>query len=134
ETRPSIRGCCAGGNGARTPPGEGRNRGTASPSASPPHRGHNGDIQGSFWQKQPCMSVRRAKVSFFSGCNSHLATVAPASSNRSGGGGNETAGAFDRQGRFRRFCEQAGQNVSERRAGLEKVKCGSRPSGHMGKA
>jgi hypothetical protein len=33
---------------------------------------------------EPCMSVRRAKVSFFSGCNSHLATVAPACRNRSG--------------------------------------------------
>ena len=45
------------------------------------------------------MSVRRVKVSFFSGCNSHLATVAPASSNRSGSGGNEAAGAFDAKGR-----------------------------------
>src|SRR5580700_4474769 len=45
------------------------------------------------------MSVRRAKASFFSGCDSHLATVAPASSNRSGRGGNDTAGAFDGKGR-----------------------------------
>jgi hypothetical protein len=43
--------------------------------------------------------VRRAKVSFFSGCNSRPATVAPAGSNRSGGGGNETAEAFDAKGR-----------------------------------
>src|SRR5260370_12632841 len=46
------------------------------------------------------MSVRRAKVSFFSGCNSHLATVAPASSNRSGSRGNEAAEAFDAKGRL----------------------------------
>ena len=45
------------------------------------------------------MSVRRGKVSFFSGCESHLAAIAPASSNRSGGGGDETAGAFDGKGR-----------------------------------
>src|SRR5438094_9664693 len=45
------------------------------------------------------MSVRRAKASFFSGCNSHLATVAPASSNRSGSGGNEAAEASDGKGR-----------------------------------
>ena len=45
------------------------------------------------------MSVRRAKASFFSGCNSHLATVAPASSNRSGRGGNDRAEASDAKGR-----------------------------------
>src|SRR5439155_18684537 len=45
------------------------------------------------------MSVRRDKASFFSGCNSHLATVAPASSNRSGSGGNEAAEASDAKGR-----------------------------------
>src|SRR5207245_2614383 len=46
------------------------------------------------------MWVRREKASFFSGCDSHLATVAPASSNRSGGGGNEIAEAFDGKDRF----------------------------------
>jgi hypothetical protein len=51
------------------------------------------------WQEESSMSVRRGKVSFFSGCNSHLASVAPASSNRSGGGGNEAAEAFDGKGR-----------------------------------
>src|ERR1700687_3665066 len=45
------------------------------------------------------MPVRRAKVSFFSGCNSSPATVAPAGSNRSGGGGNDTAEASDGKGR-----------------------------------
>src|SRR5260370_42136782 len=34
-------------------------------------------------------TVRRAKVSIFSGWKSHPATVAPAGSNRSGDGGNE---------------------------------------------
>jgi hypothetical protein len=67
------------------------------------------------------MTVRRAKASFFSGCNSHLATVAPASSNRSGSGGNDTAEAFDAKGRVRRPREQAGHNMCERRAGLEKI-------------
>ena len=43
--------------------------------------------------------VRRAKAPIFSGCNSHPATVAPAGSNRSGSGGNETAEASDAKGR-----------------------------------
>jgi hypothetical protein len=38
------------------------------------------------------------KVSIFSGCNSHPATVAPAGSNRSGSGGNDTAEASDAKG------------------------------------
>ena len=59
-------------------------------------------------------SVRRAKAQFFSGCNSHPATFAPAGSNRSGSGGNETAEAFDAEGRLGRPGEQAGRNVSER--------------------
>ena len=74
------------------------------------------------------MSVRRAKVSFFSGCNSHLATVAPASSNRNGSGGNEAAGAFDGKGHFRRPREQAGRNMRERRAGLEMFDAGADPA------
>jgi hypothetical protein len=44
------------------------------------------------------VSVRRAKVSFFSGCNSHPAALASAGSNRSGAGGNERAEAFDAKG------------------------------------
>src|SRR3954469_23420969 len=44
--------------------------------------------------------MRRAKAWIFSGCNSRPGiSVAPAGSNRSGGGGNETAGAFDAKGR-----------------------------------
>src|SRR5437016_6695103 len=46
-----------------------------------------------------CPFVRRAKAALFSGCNSHPATFAPAGSNRSGSGGNETAEAFDAKGR-----------------------------------
>jgi hypothetical protein len=49
----------------------------------------------------PRLYVRREKARVFSGCKSRPATlVAPAGSNRSGGGGNETAGAFDAKGRF----------------------------------
>jgi hypothetical protein len=44
--------------------------------------------------------VRREKVSIFSGCKSHPATVVPAGSNRSGSGGNETAEASDGKGRM----------------------------------
>ena len=40
--------------------------------------------------------------------------VVPAGSNRSGGGGNDTAEAFDGKGSFERFREQAGRNASER--------------------
>jgi hypothetical protein len=44
--------------------------------------------------------VRRDKVRIFSGCKSHPAnSVAPAGSYRSGGGGNETAGASEKTGR-----------------------------------
>ncbi len=43
--------------------------------------------------------VRRAKALIFSRCNSYPATVAPAGSNRSGSGGDETAEAFDGKGR-----------------------------------
>ena len=44
--------------------------------------------------------VRRDKVWIFSGCKSHPAnSVAPAGSYRSGGGGNEAAGAFEKTGR-----------------------------------
>jgi prepilin-type N-terminal cleavage/methylation domain-containing protein len=44
--------------------------------------------------------VRRDKVRISSGCNSHPAnSVAPAGSYRSGGGGNEAAGAFEKTGR-----------------------------------
>ena len=40
------------------------------------------------------LGVRRAKAAFFSGCESHPATIVPAGSNRSSHGGNEVAEAF----------------------------------------
>ena len=43
-------------------------------------------------------SVRREKALSFSGCESHPATVAPAGSNRSNGGGNEIVEAFGVEG------------------------------------
>src|SRR4051795_10220045 len=46
------------------------------------------------------LTARREKVWFFCGCKSHPAnSVAPAGSYRSGGGGNEAAGAFENTGR-----------------------------------
>ena len=77
--------------------------------------------------------VRRAKAPFFSGCNSHPATVVPSGSNRSGSGGNETAEAFDAKNRIRRFREQAGCNVSERRAGPETSNVGADPAKGWGR-
>ena len=46
----------------------------------------------------PDFSVRRAKARSLSGFKSHPATVAPAGSNRSGGGGNEAIEAFGVEG------------------------------------
>jgi hypothetical protein len=46
----------------------------------------------------PDVSVRRAKALSFSGCESRPATVAPAGSNRSNGGGNEAVEAFGVEG------------------------------------
>jgi hypothetical protein len=54
--------------------------------------------------------------------------VAPAGSNRSGSGGNETAEAFDGKGRLGRLREQTGRNASERRAGLERGNGGADPA------
>src|SRR3954468_19181357 len=60
--------------------------------------------------------------------------VAPAGSYRSGGGGDEAVEAFETTGRLRRLGEQAGRNASERRAGPETRRCGSRPGCYTGKA
>ena len=54
--------------------------------------------------------------------------VAPAGSYRSGGGGNETVGAFETNGPLWRCSEQAGRNASERRAGLETTNVGADPA------
>jgi hypothetical protein len=78
--------------------------------------------------------VRRGKVCIFSGCESRPVTVVPAGSNWSDEGGNELVEAFDATGRFWRLSEQAGRNMSERRAGLERPRCGSRPVSISGKA
>jgi hypothetical protein len=59
-------------------------------------------------------SVRREKVHVPSGCESRPATVAPAGSNRSVGGGNELDEASGAEGRHWRLGEHAGRNVSER--------------------
>jgi len=77
--------------------------------------------------------VRREKAAIFSGCNSHPAKVAPAGSNQSGSGGNDTAEAFDGKGRFGRLREQAGRNASERRAGLETGNVGADPAKGWGR-
>src|SRR5271166_7196633 len=45
--------------------------------------------------------------------------VAPAGSYRSGGGGNETVGAFETDVSLWRCSEPTGRNACERRAGLE---------------
>jgi len=47
--------------------------------------------------------------------------IAPPGSNRSSGGGNETAEASGVKGRLRRPRERTGRNVSERRAGLDRA-------------
>src|SRR5260370_38949940 len=54
--------------------------------------------------------------------------VAPAGSNRSGSGGNETAEAFDGKGRLGRLREQAGRNACVRRASLETFNVGADPA------
>ena len=54
--------------------------------------------------------------------------VAPAGSNRSRVGGNETVEAFGAKGRLGRPRDQAGRNASQRRAGLEKVIAGAEPA------
>ena len=59
--------------------------------------------------------------------------VAPAGSYRSGGGGNETVGAFETNGSLRRFSEPTGRNASERRAGLETTNVGADPATGRGR-
>src|SRR5262249_52284872 len=60
--------------------------------------------------------------------------VAPSGSYRSGGGGNETAEAFETTSRLGRLGEQTGRNDSERPASPETNPSGSRPSCYMGEA
>src|SRR5512135_3941802 len=78
--------------------------------------------------------VRREKARIFSGCNSRPATqVAPAGSNRSGGGGNETAEAFDVKGRYGDSASRQAVTCSERRAGLERRNVGADPPRKRGR-
>jgi hypothetical protein len=59
--------------------------------------------------------------------------VAPAGSYRSGGGGNKTVGAFETNVSPWRCSEQAGRNVSERRAGLETTNVVADPAQRRGR-
>ena len=59
--------------------------------------------------------------------------VAPAGSYRSGGGGNETVGAFETNVSPWRCGEQAGRNASERRAGLETTNVDADPATRRGR-
>jgi hypothetical protein len=61
------------------------------------------------------------------GANPTRQLVAPAGSNRSGGGGDEAIGASGVEGRLGRLGEHAGRNASERRAGLETFNVGADP-------
>ena len=61
------------------------------------------------------------------GANPTRQLVAPAGSNRSGGGGNEAIEASGEEGRLGRPGEHAGRNVSERRASLETFDVGADP-------
>jgi hypothetical protein len=60
--------------------------------------------------------------------------VAPAGSYRSGGGGNETIGAFETDGSLWRFSEPTGRNSQRTLSRPRKVQCGRRPCTNMGKA
>ena len=58
--------------------------------------------------------------------------IAPGSS-RDSRAGNQTAEALDGKGRLGRLREHAGRNVSERRAGLEKVDAEADPATQWGR-
>ncbi len=62
----------------------------------------------------PDISVRRGKAAILSGCETHPATVAPAGSNRSSGGGNETVEAFGVERRLGRVAKVQAVTCSER--------------------
>src|SRR5439155_20942738 len=79
----------------------------------------------------PLCAVKRRRSSV--GAIPTRQEVAPAGSNRSGSGGNDTAEAFDGKGRLGRLREQTGRNVSERRAGLERRNVGADPAKGWGR-
>lgn len=58
--------------------------------------------------------VRRAKALTSSGCESRPASFAPAGSNQSSRGSNESAEASGVKGSAKELREHAGRNVSER--------------------
>jgi len=84
-------------------------------------------------ESTPDPFVRRAKAPIFSRCNSCPATFAPAGSNRSGGGGNETAGASDGKDRVGDSASTQAVTCSERRAGLETANVGADPAKGWGR-
>ena len=55
------------------------------------------------------LGARRGKAAFFSGCESHPATIAPAGSNRSSLGGNEVAEASGVLRIFASYCDRRTQ-------------------------
>src|SRR5215831_10645513 len=65
------------------------------------------------------LSVRRGKARSPSGRQTHPATFAPAGSNRSSRGGNESAEAFDGKGHVGDPASPQAATCSESRAGLE---------------
>src|SRR5262249_20840911 len=77
----------------------------------------------------PCQGADLQRVRFPPG-----QLVAPSGSYRSGGGGNETAEAFETTGRPGRLGAQTGRNDRERRASPATKRSGSRPRCDMGKA
>src|SRR5437879_4740642 len=64
--------------------------------------------------KRPAFDVRRAKARFPSGGQTHPATFAPAGSNRSSRGGDETAEAFDVEGHLGDSASMRAATCSER--------------------
>src|SRR5512135_391326 len=97
-------------------------------------RRHHQNSTGSREAASPDFHVRREKARIFRGCDSRPATqVAPAGSNRSGGGGNETAEAFDVKGRYGDSASRQAVTCSERRAGLERRNVGADPPRKRGR-
>jgi hypothetical protein len=78
--------------------------------------------------------VRRGKARFPSGRQTHPATFAPAGSNRSSRGGDETAEASGVEGHFGDSASMRAATRSERRAGSENGDVEADPTVEAGKA
>jgi len=78
--------------------------------------------------------VRRERRCSSAGMRPARQRVAPAGSNRSGGGGNEAAGVFDGEGHTGDLASRQALTHSERRAGLETDNAGADPFAITGKA